>query len=193
MSAAANRFGSALENSVGPSAVIPRPRAGAMSDADAEFTMFFRAEFARVARTVSLIVGDRGHGEEIAQDAFVRLLDHWEKVSGYERPDAWVRRVAIRLATRATRRERMRQVLEDRFLPAGTTSGNGESDCGVAEAVCRLPPGQRAAVVLFYFEDRPVIEVAQLLGCSPATAKVHLHRARRRLATLLGEGVDDVA
>ncbi len=191
MSAAANRFVSALDTNVGASAVI-RPRAGAMTDADAEFTMFFRAEFARVARTVSLIVGDRGRGEEIAQEAFVQLLDHWTKVSDYERPDAWVRRVAIRLATRATRRERMRRVLEDRFLPAGATSGNSESDFDVAAAVCRLPTGQRAAVVLFYFEDRPVIEVAQLLGCSPATAKVHLHRARRRLATLLGEGSDHV-
>lgn len=59
-------------------------------------------------------------------------------------------------------------------------------------AVRLLPLKQRTAVVLFYFEDRPVAEVAQLLGCSPATARVHLHRARRRLAALLGEVVDDV-
>lgn len=50
---------------------------------------------------------------------------------------------------------------------------------------------QRTAVVLFYFEDRPVAEIADLLGCAPATARVHLHKARRRLAATLGGEVDD--
>jgi RNA polymerase sigma factor (sigma-70 family) len=44
---------------------------------------------------------------------------------------------------------------------------------------------QRAAVVLFYFEDRPVSEVAEILDCSTSTAKVHLHKARKKLAELL--------
>jgi RNA polymerase sigma-70 factor, ECF subfamily len=57
----------------------------------------------------------------------------------------------------------------------------------VLQAVRRLPAAQRAAVVLFYFEDRPVAEVAQILACPEVTAKVYLHRARKRLATLLGQ------
>src|SRR5215207_6060135 len=93
----------------------------ARAEVEAEFTAFFRTEFARVARTVYLIVNDRGHAEEIAQDAFVQLLDHWAKVSRYEQPGAWVRRVAIRLASRAAKRERMRGVMERRFRPAVTT------------------------------------------------------------------------
>jgi RNA polymerase sigma-70 factor (ECF subfamily) len=48
------------------------------------------------------------------------------------------------------------------------------------------------AVVLHYFEDRPVAEIADVLGCAPATARVHLHKARPRLASLLHEEVDDV-
>ena len=51
----------------------------------------------------------------------------------------------------------------------------------------QLSPTQRAAVVLHYFDDLPVAEVAEALGCKPATASVHLHRARARLAELLGE------
>ena len=63
----------------------------------------------------------------------------------------------------------------------------------MAEALGELPPQQRAAVALFYLEDRPVAEVAEIIGCSPSTAKVHLHQARKRLATILGEEwVDDV-
>lgn len=167
-------------------------RAGGMSEAEAEFTAFFRLEFSRVVRTVSLIVGDRGLAEEVAQEAFVQLFDHWRKVSRYERPDAWVRRVAIRIATRAARRERMRRMLENRFLPVATAPDAVEPDSDVYAAVRRLPMSQRAAVVLFYFEDRPVSDLAPLMGCSPATARVHLHKARRRLAALLSEGVDDV-
>ena len=192
MSADAIGLGTAARRRAALRPGTSRSGVGARMDAEAEFTAFFRAEFVRVLRTVCLVVGDRGRAEEITQDAFVQLLDHWDTVSGYERPEAWVRRVAIRMAARAARRERMVRILEDPFGRVEPTSEMPESESDVAAAVRRLPAGQRTAVVLFYFEDRPVVEVAELLGCSPATARVHLHRARRRLAALLGEVVDDV-
>jgi RNA polymerase sigma-70 factor, ECF subfamily len=77
-----------------------------------EYTSFYRAEFASVARTVYIIVRDRQRAEDITQETFLRLLQHWAKVSRYERPAAWVRRVAIRLATKQVRRERLRAQLE---------------------------------------------------------------------------------
>jgi RNA polymerase sigma factor (sigma-70 family) len=52
---------------------------------------------------------------------------------------------------------------------------------------------QRATVVLFYFEDRPVAEIADILGISDGSVKVHLHRARQRLVVLLGEEVGEDA
>jgi RNA polymerase sigma-70 factor (ECF subfamily) len=54
-------------------------------------------------------------------------------------------------------------------------------------ALKRLPPKQRAVFVLFYLEDRPTTEIADLLGVAPATVSVHLHRARRKLRTILGD------
>ncbi len=164
----------------------------ARTEAEAEFTAFFRAEFRRVVRTVYLIVNDRGRAEDIAQDAFVKLLDHWAKVSRYEQPDAWVRRVAIRLASRTAKRERMRSVLEGRFRLVEATLEPDEPPGDVLKAVRRLPPTQRAAVVLFYVEDRPIAEIAELLDCAPSTARVHLFKARQRLATMLNEEVGDV-
>ena len=53
--------------------------------------------------------GDRGHAEEITQDAFAKLLLHWSSVRNYERPDAWVRRVAIRMAVKQSKREMGRE------------------------------------------------------------------------------------
>ena len=58
------------------------------------------------------------------------------------------------------------------------------------EAIRDLTPRQRAIVVLFYLEDRPMDEVADLVGCSTATGYVQLHQARHRLAELLSEEVD---
>jgi RNA polymerase sigma-70 factor (ECF subfamily) len=69
----------------------------------------------------------------------------------------------------------------------------GPRDLDVLDAVRRLPGMQRAAVTLFYFEDRSVAEIADLLGCAEPTARVHLHRARKRLAELLADEAGDVA
>lgn len=181
------RLGRGVADPRGGLRVLPR------QDAREAFTAFFSAEYPRMVRTVFLVVHDHGHAEEIAQDAFEQLLSHWETVSGYEQPAAWVRRVAIRMAVRAGNRERMRSLLErrsrtstDEVVEAAGTSAE------VLAAVRALPTNQRAAVVLHYFEDRPVAEIADALGCAPATARVHLHKARHRLAALLHEEVDDV-
>ncbi len=70
-------------------------------------------------------------------------------------------------------------------------SGWGKAvDVDLIEAVRALPSHQRAAVALHYLEDRPVAEVADILGCSVGTAKVHLYRGRKRLKTLIGEEQD---
>ena len=82
------------------------------TEASAEFDWWFRASYSSVARTVFLVVGDRGRAEEITQDAFVQMLRHWSSVRRYERPDAWVRRVAIRMAVKQAKRERMRRERE---------------------------------------------------------------------------------
>lgn len=161
-----------------------------MAEADLEYAWFFRAEFPMVLRTVFLILGDRGKAEDVTQEAFIQLLSHWKKVSRYERPDAWVRRVAIRLAVKAQRRERMREVLE-RDTPS--PQGSRAPDMDLANALRQLPLKQRTCVLLFYYEDRPIAEIVDILGISEGAVKVHLHRARERLAALLGEEVDEDA
>ena len=161
-----------------------------MAETDLEYAWFFRAEFPMVLRTVFLILGDQGKAEDVTQEAFIQLLSHWKKISRYERPDAWVRRVAIRLAVKAQRRERMREVLE---RDTSGSSGPKAPDVDLANALQRLPLKQRTCVLLFYYEDRPIAEIVDILGISEGAVKVHLHRARERLASLLGEEVDEDA
>jgi RNA polymerase sigma-70 factor (ECF subfamily) len=158
---------------------------------DEEFRAMFVASYPSVARTVRLLVGDHAVAEEITQEAFMQLLRHWRKVSAYEQPGMWVRRVAIRRAQRERQRMWRRGQLERSAAPPLTVAVHQEPDDEVRAAVDTLPPKQRAVVVLFYFEDRPMDEIADLLGCSTSTGWSQLHTARHKLALLLAEEVDD--
>jgi RNA polymerase sigma factor (sigma-70 family) len=168
-----------------------RPRWSGLAGADEDFTTMFLATYPGVARTVWLLVGDREVAQEITQEAFIQLLLHWRKVSRFEQPGMWVRRVAIRRAQRERHRMWRRSGLEQSTAPLPAASEPREPDDEVRSAVDTLPPKQRAVVVLFYFEDRPMTEIADLLGCSVSTGWSHLHTARRKLALLLSEEVDD--
>jgi len=159
-----------------------------MASSDVEFDILFREEFPDVVRAVFLICHDQERARDIAQDAFVQLLRHWKKVSRYDRPGAWVRRVAIRMAIQSIRRESLRSRLEPQTSIPRTP---GPVDIDLLEAIRSLPPKQRAAVVLFYFEDMPLAEVAEVIGCSHATTRVHVKQGRERLASILGEEVRD--
>ena len=156
----------------------------------------FDDHYDHVVRAAFLIVQDWGRAEEIAQDAFVQLLRYWGRVSRHELPAAWVRRVAVRLAVRSVRRERRLASAMQQSTPVAGAADPAQAaeTADIMAALAKLPGRQRAAAVLFYFEDRPVEEIGELLGCSPSTAGVHLHRARARLGQLLGEEVvGDVA
>ena len=155
-----------------------------------DFDTLFRTEFPRVARTVHHIVGDRRQADEVTQDAFLELLRHWPKVSTYDRPELWVRRVAIRKAQRERHRTWRRTELE-RITVEPHASEPPTPAPEVLRAVRELGPKQRAIVVLFYFEDRPMTEIAEIVGCSESTGWSQLHHARRRLAAILGEEVAD--
>lgn len=160
--------------------------------ADVDFDAFFLAEFPRVARTVHHIVGDRARAEELTKDAFIEVLRHWRTVADYDRPDLWLRRVAIRKAQRERHRGWRRRELEVLAAPAETVDAPPTPAPEVLAAVRRLAPGQRAVVVLFYLEDRPMTEIAEILGIKESTGWSQLHTARRHLADALQEEVSDV-
>ena len=161
--------------------------------AEEGFEELFLAQFRGVARTVRYVVGDATVAEEITQDAFVQLYRHWGRVAHYDRPDLWVRRVAIRQAQRERHRAWQRPVLELRAAGPDVVAAPADPRDDVLAAVRLLPAQQRAVVVLFYFEDRPMPEIAGIVGCSVSTGWSHLHNARKRLAAVLGEEVTDDA
>jgi RNA polymerase sigma-70 factor (ECF subfamily) len=158
---------------------------------DDDFRMLFDSSYAAVVRTVHHILGDRAVAEEIAQEAFIQLHLHWRQVRRYDAPGMWVRRVAIRKAQRERHRIWRRTELEQSLDSALTTGPPADPLDQVYAAVQTLPFKQRALVVLFYLEDRPMDEVVQLLGCSMSSGWSLLHVARKKLAVLLAEEVDE--
>jgi len=156
-------------------------------DREADFRELYLATYPRLVRTVWFVVHDHGQAQDIAQDAFVDLHRQWRKVRSYDRPDLWVRRVALRKAQREAARAVRRVHAERSHAPLEAVSDPALPDPQLRAALLTLTPMQRAVVALFYLEDRPMEDVADVLGCSPSTGFVHLHRARRRLAELLSE------
>lgn len=159
-----------------------------MRDAErVEFEWVFRSTYSSVLRTTYLVLHDRGRAEEVTQDAFLRLYERWGGVSAIERPDAWVRRVAVRAAVRTAQRTRLRTAPPP---DEGRPTWDELPDVDLARAVASLAPQQRAAVALHYLDDLKVEDVARHLGISTSTVKQHLFKARTRLATMLTETVE---
>jgi RNA polymerase sigma factor (sigma-70 family) len=185
MSAAAVASGEDAVVRPWPVGAVARPDAWGAED-EAAYAAFYVLTFPRVFPTVHLILRDWAAAEDVTQDAFVQLYVHWRKVSEYESPEAWVRRVAIRLARRLAHRDRLREVLSRRAPQVQHEVVAADPD--LRRAIAHLTPGQRAVVALFYFEDMSVSEVATTLQCSQSSVKVALHRARHALARLLEGG-----
>jgi RNA polymerase sigma-70 factor (ECF subfamily) len=146
------------------------------------FEAFYRSERAGILAVAAGLVGDWGVAEDVVQESFAEAYRQWKTVGRFDRPGAWVRRVAI---NKAISRMRRRSV-EHRVL--GTIGLGPEScdapvvDAELWAAVRRLPPRQAQVVALTYIGDLTMLEVADLLGCSEGSVKTHLRRARERLA-----------
>ncbi len=151
-----------------------------------EYELVFRSSYASVLRTAFLVLHDKGRAEEVTQEAFLRLYERWRKAIRYDHPVAWVRTVAVREAIRRAERERRQMVME---LIDDRGADDRHRDLDLLDAVAALPPRQRAAVALYYLEDRPIDEIAVLMEVSSSTVKQHLFQARNRLGVALLEGV----
>lgn len=151
-----------------------------------EYERLFRSAYPSVLRTAYLVLHDRGRAEEVTQDAFLRLYERWSAAVQYDHPAAWVRKVVVRDAIRRAERERKQRVVA--LVPE---QGRHDQlrDVDLLRAVATLPPRQRAVVALYYLEDRPVDEIAELMELSPSTVKQHLFQARGRLVELMSGGV----
>ena len=146
------------------------------------FDEFYRLHRDQVARALVLTLGDRDLGSEAADEAMVRTLQHWRKVSGYECPEGWAYRVGLNWATSRLRRRRNhpgKVAVRDSVTDA-------VPDVDVEAALAGLAVPLRSVVVLRLYLDWSVATTAEALGVRPGTVKSRLSRAMDQLRDVLG-------
>jgi RNA polymerase sigma-70 factor (sigma-E family) len=154
------------------------------------FAAFVRAHTRSLFTTAYLLTGDTGHAEELLQDTLVRLYPKWHRVTAAGSPVAYVRRSVVN-GFISGRRRSDRVVAIDGLAGSPELSREGRIDPAygvdvVADAVTdrqllvhlmrELPARQQAALVLRYFDDLADAEIAEILGCRPATVRSLISR-----------------
>jgi RNA polymerase sigma-70 factor, ECF subfamily len=160
-----------------------RGRAGSRISSDT-FSAFYRSEYHAVVALAYALTGRAAVAEELAQDAFLVTHKNWERVSTYDAPAAFVRRVVANMAVSFGRR----LAAEARALARLAARSPKWSapleppDADFWRSVRSLPRRQAQVLALRYLEDLPDDEIARILGCSEGTVRVQLHNGRVALA-----------
>lgn len=157
---------------------------------DAEFVAFVRTHGRALARTATLIAGDRVAGEDLLQTALAQTYVRWRRRDDIADLEQYVRVVLVRAHISWRRRlsstehpydltpeEVVAPDIADRMVDRGL----------LLSALRQLPPKQRATLVLRYFDDLSEADTAKALGCSTGSVKQHSTRGLARLRALLGD------
>jgi len=156
------------------------------------FAAFYEAEYRRMVRLAVALVGRRDVAEELVQDAFLTLHARWDRVSRYESPEGWLRRVVLNRSVSALRRRAVEVRLVARLSRVRDThveSPRVEDE--IWREVAALPRRQAQVVALMFVDDLSVREVAAVLECEENTVRTHLRRARQTLAARLNLEVEE--
>jgi len=159
---------------------------------EAAFEALVGAYRRRVFGLAYSILRERAAAEDVAQEVFVKLWKSLDSYDGRARLSTWIYAITRNAAISAHRARRPASSLSDPGTLAEAEGASavedrvGADDERLWRAVGALPEAQRRAVTLYYQDERPVEEVAEMLGMPANTVKTHLHRARARLAKELG-------
>jgi RNA polymerase sigma-70 factor (sigma-E family) len=143
-------------------------------------------------RLAYAICGDWHRADDLVQCCLERAYLHWRRVVGADDPGAYLRTILVRLAASEQRRAWRRRELSADVVPDSSepVPGSVEDRVDLARYLAELTAKQRAVVVLRFIEDRPVPEVAAILGVAPGTVKRQTHDALQRLRALLPDQGD---
>lgn len=146
----------------------------------------FRQSYRSIVQSLAVAGGDMAAAEDATQEAFTQAWVSWSRISRYDNPGAWVRRVAINKLRNAHRSRLRGEAAEHRMTSETSVSPlPGEPESDLVAALQRLPYKQRLCAVLFYVDGLSTAEVAQAMGISQGSVSQHLNRARTALRTHL--------
>jgi RNA polymerase sigma-70 factor (ECF subfamily) len=146
----------------------------------------YSAHFRGLTAQVYAYTADLELAQEVVQESFCRAIPRWSRISSYDDPLSWIRRVAFNLATSRWRRARVALSFARRYREE-PVAGPGPDRVLLAGALAKLPEKHRRAVVLHHLADLPVADIARTEGVPEGTVRVWLHRGRTALAAQLAE------
>ena len=159
-----------------------------------ELEQYCLATLSRLIEALSLYVGDRDVAKELAQEALIRVCEHWKHVQTLESRDGWTFRTAFNLANSLFRRraaERRARARVNARVDVAAVDPDTASSLTMRHAINNLPEDQRQVILLRYYLDLSIEQVADALQRPVNTVKTH---ARRGLIALRTTGAleDDV-
>jgi RNA polymerase sigma-70 factor (ECF subfamily) len=156
-------------------------------DEPRSFEEFFGSEHARLFGALCLVTGDRHEAEEIMQDAFLRLWERWDRVSGLDDPSAYLFRTAMNVFRNRYRRAALAVRRTVSLAPTEDALATVEDRDVVVRALRGLSPDQRAAVVLTGYVGLTSEEAGRALGMKAGTVRTLATRARAAIREKAGE------
>ncbi|WP_422771832.1 RNA polymerase sigma factor [Plantactinospora sp. WMMC1484] len=149
----------------------------------------YHACYRRLVAQVYAFTTDLAEAQDVVQEAFARAIARPRGLTDVDNPEAWLRTVAVNVVRRRWRRRQLldRILLRDRPVARLVESAPGPERTDLRQALADLPVSYREVIVLHYFADLPVDEVATLLGVATGTVKSRLYRGRAALAERLGD------
>jgi RNA polymerase sigma-70 factor, ECF subfamily len=151
------------------------------------FDEFFAMEHARLFGALCLVTGDRFEAEEIMQDAFLRLWEKWDRISGFDEPSAYLFRTAMNLFRNRYRRAALAVRRTVSLAPIEDAFATVEDRDVVVRALRDLTPDQRAAVVLTGYVGLASEEAGKVMGMKASTVRTLATRARAAIREKAGE------
>jgi RNA polymerase sigma-70 factor (sigma-E family) len=153
-----------------------------------QFGAFVADRAPALIRVAYLLCGDQHAAEDLVQNALVKTATRWPTLRHAD-PEGYIRTVMYREQVSRWRRSARRRELfvEPPREVLADQSGHVDLRLAMRTHLLRLPPAQRAVLVLRFYEDLTETQAAQVLGCSVGTVRSRTHRAVSRLRELLGD------
>ena len=143
---------------------------------------------------VDRIVSCQEDAEELTQDVFLKAFQQLSSFKAESTFSTWIYRIATNLAISAVRKKRNDVLrlddsvfanLSDTQVDAALEDESEEQMERLQQAMNQLEADERALITLYYLEEKPLAEVAFILGMTEGNAKVKLHRIRKKLYVLI--------
>jgi RNA polymerase sigma-70 factor (sigma-E family) len=153
-----------------------------------DYTEYVTARVPSLRRLAFSLCGDEYQADDLVQEAITKLYLSWARVSGVESLDAYVRVIVVRVFLDSQRKGWWRiRLFGSAPDVRGTTDQPVEDRTVLHAALAKVPPRQRAVLVLRFLQDLPVAKVAEILGCSVGTVKSQTSHGLKALRRLLGD------